>query len=120
MLEESILLYYTLQSFSGVYTISSFEYLEADMPTPCIHCQKRSGTSVQTSSINGFKIQVAGYWHREVFSFMFRFTPTGCSELWDAITELAAGAKVRLYKPADEPSKSQRGAAARLLKVVSY
>lgn len=47
-------------------------------------------------------------------------TPTGCSELWDVVTELAGEAKVRLYKPADEPSKSRRQTTARLLKVVSY
>lgn len=52
--------------------------------------------------------------------FCVPFTPTGCPELWDVIKELAAGAKVRLYKPADEPSKSHSGAGARLLKVVSY
>lgn len=64
------------------------------------------------------KWQVAGA--VKICSFVSPVTPTGCSELWDAITELAAGAKVRLYKPADEPSKSRGGAAARLLKVVSY
>lgn len=47
------------------------------------------------------------------------FTPMGYSEVWDVMKELADVAKVRLYKPADEPSGSKRGETASLLKVVS-
>lgn len=70
------------------------------------------------SSINGVMVQVAGYWNCEVFSFVLSSHPQDV--LCVLLKDLVARAKVRLYKPADEPRKSQRGAGARLLKVVSY
>jgi len=117
----------TLLNHLPMFTLfHSLEYLEMDILEPRV--QRPSPAfkeAFQNPSANTFlfflsmasRSKVAADRHCEVFPPLCCLHTHRMSRAVGWYKGLAAGAKVRLYKPADEPSKSPRGASARPLKV---